>query len=112
MQTMETNAIMITTKEGPEVQQEVEPGMITKGGVTTMGGLTAMREEREVTEILEDTIRVTIKVTIKVTINVTIRVTGHHSVMKEVETILQDIIRITDHLSKAAVGSKTTCSIS
>lgn len=109
MQTMETNAI-IMTKEGPEVQQEVEPGMITKGGVTTMGGLTAMREEREVTEILEDTIRVTIKVTIKVTI----RVTGHHSVKKEVETILQDIIRITDHLSKAAVGSNTTgtCSIS
>jgi hypothetical protein len=111
---METNAI-IMTKEGPEVQQEVEPGMITKGGVTTMGGLTAMREEREVTEILEDTIRVTIKVTIKVTINVTIRVTGHHSVKKEeVETILQNIIRITDHLSKAAVGSNTTgtCSIS
>ena len=109
MQTMETNAI-IMTKEGPEVQQEVEPGMITKGGVTTMGGLTAMREEREVTEILEDTIRVTIKVTIKVTI----RVTGHHSVKKEVETILQNIIRITDHLSKAAVGSNTTgtCSIS
>ena len=93
---METNAITITTKESPEVRQEVELGTITKGLVTTMEGLTAMREEREVTEILEDTIRVT----------------GHHSVMKEVETILQDIIRITDHLSKAAVGSKTTCSIS